>query len=76
MTSPTVRADFFGFDVRPEPQLRHRVDDAALHRLEAVRDVRQGAVEDDVHRVVEVRLPREIADRLRSRCRETWEAGG
>ena len=32
----------------------HRVDDASLHRLETVGDVRQRAVEHDVHRVVEV----------------------
>src|SRR6185503_3143454 len=47
---------------RREAELRHRIDDAALHRLETVRDVRQRAIEDDVHRVVEVRLARELAD--------------
>jgi len=39
-----------------QPQFVHRVDDAPLHRLQAVADVRQRAVEDHVHRVVEVRL--------------------
>ena len=50
--------------VRTEPQLRHRVDDAALHGLESVGDMRQRAVEDDVHRIVEVRLPREVGHSL------------
>ncbi len=39
-----------------ESQLAHGVDDAALYRLETVADVRQGAVHDDVHGVVEVGL--------------------
>ncbi len=38
-----------------QPQLAHRVDDAALHRLEAVADERQRTVEHHVHRVVQVR---------------------
>ncbi len=63
MTSPTVRADFFGFDARREAQVAHRVDDAALHGLQAVARVRQRAVEDDVHRVVEVRLLGEHRER-------------
>ena len=55
ITSPTVRADFFGLARRGEAELAHRVDDAALHRLEPVADERQRAVEHHVHRVVEVR---------------------
>jgi hypothetical protein len=39
-----------------QAQFAHRVDDAPLHRLEAVADVRQGAVQHDVHRIVEVGL--------------------
>ena len=46
-----------------EAQLRHRVHDPALHRLQAVRDVGQRPVEDDVHGVVEVRLGGELAHR-------------
>jgi hypothetical protein len=46
-----------------QAELAHGVDDAPLHRLEAVGDVRQGAVEDDVHRVVEVRLLGELGER-------------
>jgi hypothetical protein len=34
--------------------LPHRVEDAALHRLQAVPDVRQGAAGDDRQRIVEV----------------------
>jgi hypothetical protein len=37
-----------------EAELAHRIDDAALHRLEAVAEEGQGAVEHDVHRIVEV----------------------
>ena len=39
-----------------EIELRHRVDDAPLHRFQAVADVRQGAFADDVHGVVQIRL--------------------
>jgi hypothetical protein len=44
-----------------QSQLAHGVDDAPLHRLQAVADVRQGAIQDDVHRVVEVGLLRILA---------------
>ena len=37
-----------------EAEFAHRIDDAALHRLEAVAEEGQGAVEDHVHRVIEV----------------------
>ena len=39
-----------------EAELGHGVDDAPLHRLEAVAEVRQGAVQDYVHGVIEVGL--------------------
>ncbi len=42
---------------RAEPHLAHRVQDPAVDGLEAVTDVRQGAGDDDAHRVVEVRDP-------------------
>ena len=48
-----------GFPVGPvaaEAHLVHAVEDPALHRLEAVADVRQRARDDDAHRVIEVRL--------------------
>ena len=45
----------------PEPQLAHGVEDPALHRLEAVRDVRNRPVRDEVHRVVEEDSVREHA---------------
>ncbi|MNI34019.1 hypothetical protein D3C73_879950 [compost metagenome] len=37
-----------------QAQLAHRIDDAALHGLQAVAEERQGAIQDHVHRVVEV----------------------
>jgi hypothetical protein len=54
---------FLRFLARGQAQLAHRVDDAPLHRLQAVGDVRQGAVQDHVHRVVEVGLLREFPQR-------------
>jgi hypothetical protein len=54
---------FLVLGVRLEAELAHRVDDAALHGLQAVRDIRQGAIEDDVHGVVQVRLLGELAKR-------------
>ena len=55
MTSPIVRADFCAWRP-PRAELAHRVDDAPLHGLQAVRDLRQRAVEDHVHGVIEVGL--------------------
>ena len=59
-----MRADFLCFWPADEAELAHRVDDAALHGLQAVAEARQRAIEDDVHRIVEVRLLREGAQRL------------
>ena len=39
---------------RAHPHIMHRVEDAALHRLETVTHVRQGARDDDRHSIVEV----------------------
>ena len=47
-----------------EAELAHGVDDPPLHGLEPVRELGQRAVEDHVHRVVEVGLLREGAQRL------------
>jgi ribosomal protein S5 len=41
---------------------RHRVEDAALHRLLTVADVRQGAALDDAQRVFEVGALRVVGD--------------
>ncbi len=46
-----------------QAELAHGVDDAPLHRLEAVADVRQRAIEDDVHRIIEVGLLGELLQR-------------
>ena len=44
------------FGGRLQAQLAHRIDDAALHGLQTVLDMRQRAVEHHVHRVVEIGL--------------------
>ncbi len=54
---------------RGEAELAHRVDDAALHGLQPVADVRQRAVEDHVHRVLEVRALGEACAAAASRRR-------
>jgi hypothetical protein len=41
--------------VRPEARVVHRVQDLAVHRLEAVADVGQRTSDDHAHRVVEIR---------------------
>ena len=48
---------------RREPKLGHGIEDAPLHGLEAVADVGQGAVQDDVHGIVQVRLLAEDMER-------------
>ena len=40
--------------VRPEPGVEHRVEHAAVHRLEAVAHLRQSAADDHAHGVVDV----------------------
>ena len=47
MTSPTTRLDFTCAAVGAQAQLAHPVEDAALHRLEPVAGVGQGAGVDD-----------------------------
>jgi len=64
MTSPTVRADFLVLVGGGEAQLAHGVDDAALDRLQPVAERRQSAIENNVHRIVEVRLFGECAQGL------------
>ncbi|MNO50274.1 hypothetical protein D3C76_406450 [compost metagenome] len=44
-----------------EPQLAHGVDNTPLYRLQTVADMRQGAVHDHVHGVVEVGLFGEVS---------------
>jgi hypothetical protein len=39
-----------------EAQFRHGIDDAPLHGFQTVTDVRQRAVENDVHGIIQVRL--------------------
>ncbi len=54
---------FLVLGVGIQAQFAHGIDDAALDRLETVTDVRQGAVHDDVHGVVQVRLLGEVGQR-------------
>ena len=46
-----------------QAQLRHRVDDAPLNGLQAITDMRQGAIENHIHRVIEIRLLGELLQR-------------
>ena len=65
-TSPTTRAAFLYGAVAARPEVLHRVEHAAVHGLEAVADVGQGAPDDDGHRVVQVRLAHLLFDRDRN----------
>jgi hypothetical protein len=47
-----------------QAELTHGIDDPALHGLEAVGQGRQCAIQDHVHRIIEVRLLGEGAQRL------------
>src|SRR5881392_1223994 len=49
---------------RRQPELAHGVHDAPLYRLQPVAECRQRAIENDVHRVIEVGLLGEGAQRL------------
>jgi hypothetical protein len=51
------------FGVGREVLLPHRIEDAALDRLQAVADVREGAGRDDRQRVVEVPDLRRLVER-------------
>ena len=75
-----VADDAGGLSVRAVPlvaALVHRVQDAPVHGLQAVPDVRQGAGHDDAHRVVEERLPHLVLEIDRQDfLREIGHAGG
>ena len=47
---------------RGQTQPAHRVQDAPVHRLEAVAHVGKGPLDDDAHRVVDERLPHLVLD--------------
>src|SRR5690606_17692842 len=55
-----------------EPQLAHRIDDAPLHRLEPVAEERQCAVQDHVHRIVQVGAFGVLAQRDLCEAVEGW----
>ena len=45
---------FFIFGRGLQPQFGHGVDNPALHRLEAIADMGQGPIQDDVHGVFSI----------------------
>ena len=51
----------------------HRIEDAAVHRLQPVADIWQGAGHDHAHRVIEIRAPHLLFDRDR---RDVGPPGG
>ena len=48
--------------VERQPHLRHRIENAAMHRLQAVADVGQRAPDDHAHGVIEIRPPHLVFD--------------
>ena len=50
---------------RHEAELVHRVENAAVHRLQAVAHVGQRALHDDAHRIIEERLAHLVFDQAR-----------
>ena len=51
---------FFVFGQRGQTQLRHRIDDASLYRLQAVADMGQSPVQNHVHGIIQIRFLGEI----------------
>ena len=53
------------FWLRPggQAQFAHRIDNPALHRLQAVAEMRQRAIENHVHRIIEIGLLGKILQR-------------
>src|SRR5690349_4808578 len=47
---------FFVLGCSVEPELTHCIDDSSLHRLQAVAYVRECAIENNVHRIIEIRF--------------------
>nr|VFK08860.1 MAG: hypothetical protein BECKLPF1236A_GA0070988_1002123 [Candidatus Kentron sp. LPFa]VFK25284.1 MAG: hypothetical protein BECKLPF1236C_GA0070990_1002023 [Candidatus Kentron sp. LPFa] len=55
---------FLVFRARRKPQFRHGVDNATLHWFQSIRDMRQGAVQDHIHGIIQVCLLGELAQGL------------
>ena len=49
-------------NARSEIQIPHRVQDAAMNDFQAVARVRNGATDDDAHRIVEIRSSHLVLD--------------
>jgi hypothetical protein len=47
---------FLMLGTRRQPKFGHRVDNTTLYWFQAITDMRQRTIEDDVHRVIEVGL--------------------
>ena len=47
---------FLVLGIGRQPEFGHGVDDTPLHRFQAIADVRQGPVENDVHGIIQVRF--------------------
>ena len=82
MTSPTIFAHLRYGAIRREAHLPHRVEHAAVRRLQPVAHVGQRAPDDYAHRVIHVRalhlvfdVDGELVQRYRS-CRDRARAGG
>ena len=54
---PDDRGRLLGLGAGGDALLEHRVEDPALHRLQAVAHIGQGPADDHAHRVVQVALP-------------------
>ena len=63
MTSPTTRAHFLKAGAGIEPQLPHRVEQPAMHRLQPVARIGQRALHDGRERISEVALLERLAER-------------
>ena len=62
-TSPTISARLAVGLVPVAAVLVHRIEDAAMDRLQPVAHVRQGARDDHAHGVIEIALPHLVGDR-------------
>jgi hypothetical protein len=54
---------FFRLGTSGQPELAHGIHDTTLYRLQAVTDLRQRTIENDVHRIIEVSLLRIVLER-------------
>ena len=53
---PDRACGFFVLGTGRQAKFGHRVNNPALHRFEAVTNMRQGAIKNDIHGIIQVRL--------------------